>query len=81
MEYMRSTILEKIISDNLWLKILLAITHVWNLLFTFLLDRLHSYKLSITLFLKLCNIIIPKFIIYVFIYKKKKKAKFAKLEL
>ncbi len=46
MERVRSTILGRAIPDNFWSKILLAMTHVSNLLPTSLLDGLSPYEAS-----------------------------------
>lgn len=75
-----STILSRIIQNNLWLKILLAITQVSNLLFTFLLDWFSPYKISTELLLQLNYLQVLGSPIYVFIHEKNRKAKSAKWE-
>lgn len=67
-------LLKKILSDNYKLEILLAITYISNLVFTFLLNKLSLFKILIRLFSYLNDFRILRFIIYIFIYKKNKKS-------
>lgn len=74
----KSTIIGGIIPDNLWPKILLAITHISNLLLIFSLDKLSPYKI-LTRFLSHLNYLkVLESMVYVFIHEIKKKAKSAK---
>lgn len=78
MEQVRSIILEEVIPDNFWPKILFAMTYVSNLLSTSFLDKLSLYEVLIKFLPKLNHFWELGSIVYVFIYKEKIKAKFAK---
>lgn len=69
---MRNNIIKRVIMDNFWLKILLAMINILNLLLIFLLDKLNFDDTSIRLLQQLNNLKILKSMIYVFIYKEKK---------
>ncbi len=80
MERVRSTILGGAIPDNLWPKILLAITHISNLLPTSSLDGLSPYEASTGLLPQLNHLRVLGSTVYVFIRKEERKAKSAKWE-
>lgn len=46
MEFIKSIIIKKAISNNFWSKILLAMIYILNLLSTSLLNKLNFYKTS-----------------------------------
>ncbi len=80
MERVSSTILGRAIPDNLWPEILLAMTHVSNLLPTSLLDRLSPYEVSTGLLPQLNHLQVLGSTVYVFIHEEKRKAKSVKWE-
>ncbi len=80
MERVRSTILGGAIPDNLWPEVLLAMTHVSNLLLTFSLDGLSSYEASTGLPPQLSRLKVLGSTVYIFIHEEKRKAKSAKWE-
>lgn len=66
-----STILEKTIPDNYWLKILFAITYISNLLPMSLIDGLNIYKVSTRLWLQLNYLWVLELTIYILIDQEK----------
>lgn len=72
---MKNIIFGGAILDNLWLELLLAMTHILNLLSTFLLNGLNSYEAFTRLSLQLSHLKLLRSTVYVFIYKEKKMAK------
>ena len=70
MEQVKSIIIGRNILDNIWLKVILAMTHISNLLPISLLNSLSSYKNSTGLSLKLNHLRVLRSTVYVFVYKK-----------
>lgn len=78
MEWVRTAIIKGTIADNFWPKILLAMPHISNLLLTILLNELSLYEALTRLSPQLNYFRVLKFIVYIFIYKEKRKIKSAK---
>ena len=80
MERVRSTIIGGNIPDNLWPEVLLAMTHVSNLLPTSSLNGLSSYEESTGLSPQLNHLRVLGSTVYTFIYEEERKAKSAQWE-
>ena len=78
MERVRSTIIAGGIPDELWPEVLLAMTHVSNLLPTTALDGRSPFEASTKSLSKLDHLRMLGSTVYVFIYEEKRKVKSAK---
>ena len=78
MEQVRSTIIVEGIPNKLWPKVLLAITHISNLLLIIALDSRSFFEASTKFLSKLDHLHILGSTVYVFIHKEEKKAKSTK---
>ena len=80
MERVRTTIIGGNIPDNLWPEVLLAITHISNLLLTSSLNDLSPYEESTRLSPELNHLRVLGSTVYVYVHEEERKDKSAKWE-